>query len=567
MLINLLTVPTTACTGPSSEGAIVELLLGPASTYSKFTRPGVARAERDAQQDSLNTTVLRQADVPPETVELQMQLYSILSVEQPNSAMKIDFLLRSTWSDWRLKFDASCWSTSDSGMTWVGLPGEVLTRLWQPDTYMENSADPEIVREAVWLREDGKVWKSSKQRDVVPCVFDFTEMPYDRQACSARFGTLRDSKSEVNFTFLNSTSGGGWIRPNAALVTPAEWDICTDDGSDPSRPACITGHRVEDTKRYGSTDDESLIAFTFTITRNPEYYEQFVLAPLYMLVACSWMSFFIDPSAAPARVGLTAIATLAATNFVSAISAQLPRQAGSVWLLDMLFFSAILFCFGAIVEYTIVNYLFCLDRRLGEAWKAEAHAAVESSYWMRLSEDLKHLETHLEAHFAKYPEGSMDGMLRGKVDRHSGTTTKVKDEARVAEPEMTALRRDEPEMTVQAVRVASLHGSLHRSMLGMNEVLSQARTSVRHALANAHPPIASTTHMTRSNDPELRARRRDCRYQEAGALRFLLDGSGDMRMSAQQLDAASRILYPVAYGIFLAVMQGKRARYPVPEQF
>ena len=94
-----------------------------------------------------------------------------------------------------------------------------------------------------------------------------------------------------------------------------------------------------------------------------------MLHPLYCLVACGWLSFFIDPAAAPARIGVTAISFLAILNFIGQVIAsdcfrvllppsspsstsahrrvvwsglvwqltgRLPRISGTMWLLSLL---------------------------------------------------------------------------------------------------------------------------------------------------------------------------------------------------------------------------------------
>lgn len=74
-----------------------------------------------------------------------------------------------------------------------------------------------------------------------------------------------------------------------------------------------------------------------------------------MLVIVSWVSFWLDKDAVPARVSLGVTTLLAMTTQASGINAKLPpvsyTKAIDVWIGVCL-----AFIFGALVEYAFVNY-------------------------------------------------------------------------------------------------------------------------------------------------------------------------------------------------------------------
>ena len=72
-----------------------------------------------------------------------------------------------------------------------------------------------------------------------------------------------------------------------------------------------------------------------------------------LIVALSWVSFWIDERSVPARVSLGITTVLAITTLIFGIQASLPRV-GHVKAIDVFLLGSFLFVFAALVEYAVI---------------------------------------------------------------------------------------------------------------------------------------------------------------------------------------------------------------------
>lgn len=107
--------------------------------------------------------------------------------------------------------------------------------------------------------------------------------------------------------------------------------------------------------------------------REFSYYLIQIYIPCCMLVIVSWVSFWLDPNAIPARVSLGVTTLLTMATQISGINASLPpvsyTKAIDVWT-----GSCLTFVFGALLEFALVNYASRSDAHRAAAKKASAAA-------------------------------------------------------------------------------------------------------------------------------------------------------------------------------------------------
>ena len=90
--------------------------------------------------------------------------------------------------------------------------------------------------------------------------------------------------------------------------------------------------------------------------RRFEYHLIQTYVPSTLIVMLSWVSFWIDTDAVPARISLGLLSVLTITTMASGTAARLPKVS-YIKALDAWMVACLIFVFGALIEYSAVNVL------------------------------------------------------------------------------------------------------------------------------------------------------------------------------------------------------------------
>ncbi|KAK7922025.1 hypothetical protein WMY93_008927 [Mugilogobius chulae] len=108
--------------------------------------------------------------------------------------------------------------------------------------------------------------------------------------------------------------------------------------------------------KYYNTGKFTCIEVKFHLERQMGYYLIQMYIPSLLIVILSWVSFWINMDAAPARVGLGITTVLTMTTQSSGSRASLPKVS-YVKAIDIWMAVCLLFVFAALLEYAAVNFV------------------------------------------------------------------------------------------------------------------------------------------------------------------------------------------------------------------
>ncbi|KAG8225047.1 hypothetical protein J437_LFUL000025 [Ladona fulva] len=94
----------------------------------------------------------------------------------------------------------------------------------------------------------------------------------------------------------------------------------------------------------------------FFLKRHTGYFMLQVYVPCGLIVSCSWVSFWIDPDAVPARVSLGVTTVLSMTTMGFGGRSQMPKVSYAT-ALDWFVILCFSFVFAVMVEYAAINFI------------------------------------------------------------------------------------------------------------------------------------------------------------------------------------------------------------------
>jgi len=119
----------------------------------------------------------------------------------------------------------------------------------------------------------------------------------------------------------------------------------------------LRGYKVSTCQlNYTVNGEFSCIQLSLILNRSMGYFMIQLFIPTALIVILSWMSFWINIEAAPARTSLGVTTVLMITTQTSNSRSSLPKVS-YVKALDIWMATCLLFVFAALLEYAVVNFL------------------------------------------------------------------------------------------------------------------------------------------------------------------------------------------------------------------
>lgn len=246
----------------------------------------------------------------------------------------VQLTFREQWLDERLKFDDFKGKIKYLTLTEAN-------RVWMPDLFFSNEKEGHfhnIIMPNVYIRifPYGSVLYSIRISLTLSCPMNLKLYPLDRQVCSLRMASYGWTTDDL--VFLWKEGDPVQVVKNLHLPRFTLEKFLTDYCNSKT-----------------NTGEYSCLKVDLLFKREFSYYLIQIYIPCCMLVIVSWVSFWLDQSAVPARVSLGVTTLLTMATQTSGINASLPpvsyTKAIDVWTGVCL-----TFVFGALLEFALVNY-------------------------------------------------------------------------------------------------------------------------------------------------------------------------------------------------------------------
>ncbi|KAF6217368.1 hypothetical protein GE061_001722 [Apolygus lucorum] len=272
-------------------------------------------------------------DGEPTTVNFHVTVMGLDSIDENSMTYVADIFFAQTWKDYRLRLPENM--TSEYRLLEV----DWLKNIWRPDSFFKNAKSVTfqtmtIPNHYMWLYKDKTILYMVKLTLKLSCVMNFMIYPHDTQECKLQMESLSHTTDDLVFQ---------WDPELPLAVEKVELP----------QLQLVKNHTADCTQVY-STGNFTCLEVVFVLKRRLGYYLFHTYFPTCLIVIMSWVSFWIKPEAAPARVtlGVTSLLTLSTQHAKS--QAALP-PVSYIKAVDAFMSVCTVFVFLALMEYCLVN--------------------------------------------------------------------------------------------------------------------------------------------------------------------------------------------------------------------
>ncbi|XP_061415314.1 glycine receptor subunit alphaZ1-like [Lethenteron reissneri] len=277
-------------------------------------------------------------DGPPVVVNCSILVKGFGPVEEATMDYSINIFLRQTWNDPRI---LSVLKSIEYNTDFLDLGNSFVDSVWKPDLFFENeksAAFHTVTTDNKMLRvfRNGDVFYSVRLSLVLACPMSLEVYPMDAQYCSIYLESYGYTTNDLIFQWNDTepvSFGAGVSTPKFTLSNETFLGECTKEYT------------------YGTF---SCVKATFFLDRDMGYYLIQVYIPSCLLVIISWLSFWLNVEAAPARVGLGITTILTVTTQMTSANAALPKVS-YIKAIDVWMGACQVFVFSALLEFAAVN--------------------------------------------------------------------------------------------------------------------------------------------------------------------------------------------------------------------
>ncbi|ALC49142.1 CG7589, partial [Drosophila busckii] len=290
----------------------------------------------------------------PVDVYMRAYIYFMQNLEAHDLQFKIFALLQMRYMDPRLSF------RNVSPKRLQPILGEQTLRdsLWMPHIFLANERDSSILGTTekdilTSISPDGTVIVSTRIKATLYCWLNLKKFPFDEQHCSTVLESWMYNTSELVLH---------WEQKRPITYDPAlhltEF-ILQNSWSNET----VINADLSDLRHGAFAGNYSSLSFTVHLNRVVGFYLMDYFLPSMLIVALSWVSFWIQADQAPPRITLGTSTLLTFITLASAQGKTLPKvsyiKVSEVW-----FLGCTIFIFGSMVEFAFVNSIWRRKRNI-----------------------------------------------------------------------------------------------------------------------------------------------------------------------------------------------------------
>ena len=290
----------------------------------------------------------------PLLVQLSVWVVAVTSVSELQSDFSVALYLRLKWRDPRITFPA-CLRRS-----FLLIETSEIDRIWLPDVYFVDDKHSErhsVVRRNAALRlnrDDSTLYLSERLTLTIRCSYDFELFPMDTQVCEM---IMEPYAYDKQFMDLRFEDPGIYFNNFKARI--AQFQLLR----------VLPGNCSYTYIYQGQPLRQSCLRAVFFFQRAFNYYLLQMYVPSMLIVAISFLGFWVPVNMVPGRIALSITTLLTLATQSQVVQRQLPpvsyMKASDVWM-----FACILAVFATLVEFT-------LSYRHYERRQASEHTAVQ----------------------------------------------------------------------------------------------------------------------------------------------------------------------------------------------
>ncbi|XP_013139097.1 PREDICTED: glutamate-gated chloride channel isoform X2 [Papilio polytes] len=343
------------------------LMLSGASQVSALTSDifAAGKSDKEILDNLLKNSRYDKRLLPPVdgvlTVNVSVLLLSLASPDESSLKYEVEFLLQQQWYDPRLRY------SNQSHYDFLNAIHHH-EDIWLPDTYFimhGDFKDPIIpMHFALRIYRNGTINYLMRRHLILSCQGRLNIFPFDDPLCSFALESISYEQSAITYVWKNDedtlrkspslTTLNAYLIQNQTIPCPIKASWRADGISlyeDDEELTCNLCQR-----RFEEQGNYSCLKVDLIFTRDRSFYFTTVFIPGIILVTSSFITFWLEWNAVPARVmiGVTTMLNFFTTSngFRSTLPVVSNLTAMNVW-------DGVCMCFiyASLLEFVCVNYV------------------------------------------------------------------------------------------------------------------------------------------------------------------------------------------------------------------